>query len=130
MDVEINNGMEQDQAYAVCISYWQEKLADRSKVSVDYDDTLSTIKGRALVKRLIAEGKVVYIVTRRRDDQLGPVYKAAADLKINKNRVIATNGKLKWETIKRLNIGTHYDNSALEIENINKLTDARGILFN
>lgn len=130
MDIEINNGMEQDQAYAVCISYWQEKLADRSKVSVDYDDTLSTIKGRALVKRLIAEGKVVYIVTRRRDDQLGPVYKAAADLKINKNRVIATNGKLKWETIKRLNIGTHYDNSALEIENINKLTDARGILFN
>lgn len=130
MDIEINNGMEQDQAYAVCISYWQEKLADRSKVSVDYDDTLSTIKGRALVKRLIAEGKIVYIVTRRRDDQLGPVYKAAADLKINKNRVIATNGKLKWETIKRLNIGTHYDNNKNEVDEINKNTDARGILFN
>ena len=31
------------------------------KVSIDYDDTLSTDRGKELAKRLISEGKTVYI---------------------------------------------------------------------
>ena len=103
--------------------------ADSTKVSVDYDGTLSTTMGKLLVKRLISEGKKVYIITRREQSNSGSVYKAADELLIPKSRVYFTNGQLKWQTIKRLNIGTHYDNNQNEIDQINNFTDARGIKF-
>jgi len=35
------------------------------KISIDYDDTLSTDRGKQLAKRLIAEGMIVYIISAR-----------------------------------------------------------------
>jgi hypothetical protein len=103
--------------------------ADSSKVSFDFDDTLDTIRGKALAKEKIAEGKEVYIVTRRQETASAEVYKVAEELGIQKSRVHFTNGAMKWETIKRLNIGTHYDNNQREIDLINENTDAKGIKF-
>lgn len=103
--------------------------ADSTKVSVDFDGTLSTTMGQLLVKRLNSEGKTVYIVTRREKSNSAPVYKIADELLIPRSRVYFTNGELKWKTIKRLNIGTHYDNNQNEIDQINNNTDARGIKF-
>jgi hypothetical protein len=37
---------------------------------------------------------------------------------------------MKWETIKSLNIATHYDNNQKEIDLINRNTDAKGVNFN
>jgi hypothetical protein len=88
------------------------------KVSIDYDDTLSTDRGKELAKRLIKEGDDVAIVTRRHTDQLESVYKVADELGIPHDKVHATNGKLKWETIKRLGIQKHIDNNPDEIKAI------------
>lgn len=94
-----------------------EKFAGE-KISIDYDDTLSTDRGKTLAKRLLSEGKDLHIVTRRQESDLGPVYKVAEDLGIPKDKVHATNGKLKWETIKRLGITKHIDNNENELKAI------------
>ena len=114
---------------------WQAILAsgkyaaDSSKVSIDFDDTLSTPRGQALAKRLISEGKEVYIVTRRQSTDSLAVYAMADKLGIPHSRVYFTNGKMKWEQIKKLGIGTHYDNNQREVDLINKNTEARGMKF-
>ena len=114
---------------------WQAILAsgayaaDENKVSIDFDDTLDTERGKELAKRLIAEGKTVYIVTRSQQSASEEVYKVADELGIPKSRVKFTNGAYKWETIKHYGIGTHYDNNSREIELINSKTTAKGVKF-
>ena len=88
------------------------------KVSIDYDDTLSTDRGKELAKKLLEEGKDVSVITRRQADQLDEVYKTAEELGIPRDKVHATNGKLKWETIKKLGIERHIDNNENEIKAI------------
>lgn len=118
--VEIKSGKSQEQAAAICYSYWDEKQLSAVKrirkqqmfhrVSIDYDGTLSTDKGKELAKKLISEGHDVYIISARRDNEgmLG----VAKDLGIPPSRVIATgSNKAKVEKIKQLNISTHYDNN-------------------
>jgi len=90
------------------------------KVSIDYDDTLSTDRGKELAKKLLKEGKDVSIITRRQADQLDAVYKTADALGIPHDKVHATNGALKWETIKKLGIEKHIDNNSKELDAINK----------
>jgi hypothetical protein len=104
-------------------------VADENKVSIDFDDTLDTERGKELAKRLIAEGKTVYIVTRRQQSASEEVYKVADELGIPKSRVKFTNGAYKWETIKHYGIGTHYDNNSRVIELINSKTTAKGVKF-
>jgi hypothetical protein len=90
------------------------------KVSIDYDDTLSTDRGKELAKRLLKEGKDVSVITRRQSDQLDSVYNTAKELGIPRDKVHATDGKLKWETIKKLGIEKHIDNNSKELEAIAK----------
>ena len=117
------------------IKVWQailasgEYAADSNKVSIDFDDTLSTPRGQALAKRLINEGKEVHIVTRRQSTASLAVYAIADKLGIPHSSVHFTNGKMKWEMIKRLGIGTHYDNNQAELDLIKKNTDTRAIKF-
>jgi hypothetical protein len=86
------------------------KLA-AEKVSIDYDDTLSTSRGKDLAKRLIAEGKIVYIISAR--SELTGMLQTAKDLGIPESRVYATgSNKAKVQKIKDLNITKHYDNNA------------------
>ena len=88
------------------------------KVSIDFDDTLSTFKGQQLAERLMRQGFVVYVVTRRQNSQSADVYRIADKIGIPRQRVIFTNGKLKWETLKRLGIRIHIDNNPEEIQAI------------
>jgi len=106
-----------------------EYAAEANKVSFDFDDTLSTKRGQTLAKRLITQGKDVYIITRRQESASSEVYKVADELGIPKSKVYFTNGKMKWETIKRLGIDIHYDNNQQEIDLIDKNTNAVGIKF-
>jgi len=106
-----------------------EYAAEANKVSFDFDDTLSTKRGQTLAKRLITQGKDVYIITRRQESASAEVYKVADELGINHSKVHFTNGKMKWETIKRLGIDIHYDNNQQEIDLIDKNTNAVGIKF-
>lgn len=104
-------------------------MADKSKISFDFDDTLSTAKGQALAKRFIDEGMIVYIVTARNRTQSVYVYAVADELGIPHSRVYFTAGADKWHVIKRLGIGIHYDNNAEQVRLINENTDAEGRLF-
>jgi len=98
-------------------SFSKEKF-EGQKVSIDYDDTLSTLRGQQLARRLMNEGRDLYIITRRLKTDLAPVYRVANQLGISHDKVHATNGKLKWETIKRLGIKKHIDNNPDELKAI------------
>lgn len=99
------------------------------KISFDFDGVLSTEKGEEKVKELIAQGKDVYIITRRHKAFGSAVYQKAKKIGIPQNKIFFTEGRLKWNEIKKLNIDVHYDNNENEIKKINELTDAKGILF-
>ena len=101
--------------------------ADNNKVSYDYDDTLSTKRGQDLAKRDIADGKTVYIVTRRHRSQ--EVIDLAKELGIPESRVIFTNGAMKWGAIKHLGIGAHHDNNQNELNLIKRNTEAKALKF-
>jgi hypothetical protein len=103
--------------------------AEGNKISFDFDDTLSTKRGQELAKQKQNDGKEIYIVTRRQSSQSSEVYAVAERLGIPKSRVYFTNGKMKWETIKRLGIDIHYDNNQKELDLIDENTDAVGIKF-
>lgn len=104
-------------------------MADKNKISFDFDDTLSTSKGQALAKQFIDEGKTVYIITARQRRMSEGVYEIADELGIPHTRIYFTNGADKWETIKRLGIGIHYDNNKEQIDKINANTECDGRLF-
>ena len=116
------------QAYLAQHPNEAQKAADMNKVSFDYDGTISKPNWQKKAMQLKEQGKTVYIVTRRQESDSAPVYAVADKIGIPHSRVYFTNGKLKWETIKRLGIGTHYDNNPDEINAIRENTDATGRL--
>jgi hypothetical protein len=100
---------------------------EANKVSVDYDDTASTAKGKELLKRLISEGKTVYIISAR--SSKFPIVDALKDL-IPEGRIYATgSNKAKVEKASSLGVGTHYDNRQDVIDKM-KEAGIKGILFN
>jgi len=106
----IKEGKDSDQAVAICNSMWTEHFAD-NKISFDYDDTLSTERGKTLAKKLIAEGNTIYIISAR--DSKDGMLSTASELGIPESRVYATGSNTaKVQKVKDLNINKHYDNNA------------------
>lgn len=95
------------------------------KVSFDYDDTLTTDKGKELLKRRQQQGDEIYIITARRRSV--EVIDFAREYGIK--NVYFTAGADKWKTILELNIDVHYDNNAEQIKKIQENTNARAILI-
>jgi DNA-binding phage protein len=96
------------------------------KVSFDFDGVLETTQGKALARRKINEGDQVYIITARQESTMSRnVYEVAKELGIPRLHVYFTNGKDKWNTIKRLGIDVHYDNNQEQIDKIKENTDTR-----
>lgn len=115
----INEGKETEQAVAICNSLWEQHFAG-SKVSFDYDDTLSTSRGKELAKKEIESGNTVYIISARsdKDAMLG----VAKDLGIPEDRVYATgSNKAKVEKVKELGIQKHYDNNSDVIKELGSI---------
>jgi hypothetical protein len=107
-----------------------EPVAFGMDVSVDFDDTFDTEKGRAMVQKLIDEGNTIHIVTRRQQRDSKEVYDLAKEFGIGRDMVHFTNGKLKWEMIKALGIKRHIDNNPDEIKAIEEnLPDVEAIKF-
>jgi hypothetical protein len=114
---EINNGMDKDQAVAVCYAKSKEHFAVE-KISFDYDETLNTERGKELAKRKISEGFTVYIISARNDAE--SMFSTADELGIPHSRVYATgSNKDKVEKVKELGIKTHYDNN---VDVVNELS--------
>ena len=99
------------------------------RVSFDFDDTLTTRKGKEALVRRLSAGDVVYIITRRSERFKKAVIDFAKGYRIPLYRVIFTGGKMKWESVKRYKIDVHYDNNPDELKLIREHTDSRGILI-
>lgn len=113
-----------EQRAAVCRSAFEEKMASE-KVSFDYDETLSTVKGMQMAEEWINKGADVYIISARQDKD-GMLTRAKA-LNIPENRVYATgSNKAKVEKVQELGITIHYDNNAEVIKELGQV----GRLFN
>lgn len=92
----------------------------KPKVSVDYDGTLSTDKGKELYKELVDAGNDVYIVTARNEKEGEPILALAKELRIPQDRVLFTDGGPKSEVLKRIGITKHYDNNPDVVAEIKK----------
>lgn len=115
----INEGKETEQAVAICNSLWEQHFAG-SKVSFDYDDTLSTSRGKDLAKKEIESGNTVYIISARNDKEA--MLGVAKDLGIPEGRVYATgSNKAKVEKINELGIQKHYDNNSDVIKELGSI---------
>ena len=148
---EMNDGKPQDQSLAICITKADEEFAatssvtdntwstespinvNLSKVSFDYDETLSTKKGMEMAKRAIDNGDTVYIISARRDKEA--MLKRADELGIPHNRVFATgSNKAKAEKVKELGIDKHVDNNSDVIKSLPGIGEKFGkvnrVLFN
>lgn len=81
------------------------------KVSFDYDDTLSTARGKDLAQKEKDQNNTLYIISARQDKE--GMLSVAESLGIPESRVYATgSNKAKVEKIKELGIDKHYDNNA------------------
>lgn len=106
----VNEGKDSEQAVAICNSIWEQHFAT-NKVSFDYDDTLSTSRGKELAKKEIDAGNTIYIISAR--SEASAMYATADALGIPHSRVYATgSNKAKVEKVKELGINKHYDNNA------------------
>lgn len=86
-------------------------LASDRKVSFDYDDTLSTERGKKLAQKEIDGGATVYIISARGDKE--GMLSVADELGIPESRVYATgSNKAKIDKINELGISKHYDNNS------------------
>ena len=98
-----------------------------SKVSFDYDETLTTSKMMDKAKELISQGINVYIISARH--RAVPMFSRADELGIPKGRIYATgSNKAKVEKILELDIDVHYDNNPDVIDAL-KGTNTKGILI-
>lgn len=105
----INEGKESEQAVAICNSMWEQHFSGE-KISFDYDDTLSTSRGKELAKKEIDAGNDIYIISARQDKE--GMMSTANELGISESKVYATgSNKAKIEKIKTLGIVKHYDNN-------------------
>jgi hypothetical protein len=108
-----------EQRAAVCRSAFEEKMA-AEKVSFDYDETLSTVKGMKLAEEWINKGADVYIISARQEKD-GMLTRAKA-LGIDQSKVYATgSNKAKVEKVKQLDITIHYDNNAEVIKELGQV---------
>ena len=126
----VSNYENTDQRYAVCESKWQEdkmtaierylRAFATSKISFDYDEVLSTAKGKEKAAQLIKDGNTVYIISARghKDGMLN----TAQELGIPESRIYATgSNKAKVEKIKELRIDTHFDNNPNVIKELGRI---------
>lgn len=94
---------------------------DVDRVSFDFDGTLNTDAGRAYLEEEKSKGSEIYIISARKDGEYLEGFAIANG--IPKERVFAMGSdEEKIAKIKELNIGKHYDNNRMVVE------DVRGVL--
>ena len=118
IDLEIEAGLQllEIQSYLDSL----EKKTLLTKISFDYDSTLSTKKGSDLAKKLIEKGNDIYIISARH--LKSGILNKAKELGIPMNRVYATGSNVnKINKIKSLKIETHYDNNSNVIKELGSI---------
>lgn len=94
------------------------------KISMDFDLTLNTRKGKELAKQLIKEGNTLYVISAR--SSKSGIREVTNSLGILNSRVFAVGSNTnKIKKIKELEISKHYDDNKDVIDKLGKI----GILF-
>jgi hypothetical protein len=90
------------------------------KISYDYDETISTERGKQMAANDIKNGATVYIISARQDKE--GMITTAKDLGIPESRVYATgSNKAKVEKVIALEITKHHDNNADVIKELGSI---------
>jgi len=98
-----------EQRAAICRTAFDEQLA-ATKVSFDYDGTLTKASAIRKAMELVEKGITVYIISAR--DEVSGMLKLARRVGIPESYVYATgSNEGKIAKVKELGITTHYDNN-------------------
>lgn len=98
-------------------------------ISIDYDDTLSTERGKELARRLIKSGMNLFIISARNDKQ--GILKTAKDLGIPASKVFATgSNKAKIAKVLELKVSKHIDNNADVIKELGEIGEQFELIVN
>jgi uncharacterized HAD superfamily protein len=96
------------------------------KISFDFDDTLSEEWIQALAASL-SNNNEIWIVTSRGRFSID-LLDVAANLSIPIERIILTDGAMKWSVLEKYGIDIHFDDMWDEIMEINCRKKCKGIL--
>ena len=100
-----------------------------NEISIDYDDTLSTERGKALARRLIDMGFTLYIVSARNDKE--GMLKTAREIGIPSDRVFATGSNLaKVRKVLELGVEKHYDNNPDVVKELGEVGEKFELIVN
>ena len=90
------------------------------KIGFDFDDTLSTNKGKNIAKLRKSQGHTLYIVSAR--NEVGEdMLSVGADLGIPKERIFAVGSNLeKLKKIEALKLNYFYDKNPDVVKSLNK----------
>jgi len=111
----------------VCHECGYDNQMDFAKVSFDWDDTLSTTRGKKLFEEHKKRGDELYIITARSTPG-ADIFKYANEMRIPLDRVFATgSNKAKIEKVKELNISKHIDNNPSVVASLFGIGEKFGI---
>jgi len=99
------------------------------KISFDFDETLGE-SWVQIIAGLLINVCEVWIVTARSagKNHNRDLYKIAERLGIPEERILFTDGAMKWNILNHYGIQVHFDDMAEEILEINNNTQCKGIL--
>lgn len=106
-----NEGKTDDQAAGQCYGMWENREFAATRVSFDWDETLSTEDGKKLLENELSRGSIIYIISAR-NSTTQSMYDVANKYGFPASHIYTTgSNKAKVEKIKELGIKRHYDNN-------------------
>ena len=105
-----------------------------AKISFDFDGTINDhfdgsgnpfkYKVREILKKLIADGHEIFIVTRRKNEtsENHIVFEVAEEIGVERNKIFFTNREWKFSQLSKLGIDFHIDDDIYDIMYINMNT--------
>lgn len=106
-----NEGKTQDEAAGQCYGMWENRNFAPDKVSFDWDETLSTSRGKKLLEQELSRGSIIYIISARNLTTQSMI-DASIKYGFPATHIYTTgSNKAKVEKIKELGIKRHYDNN-------------------
>jgi hypothetical protein len=110
----------EDPAIEADFLYFKKEELAETKVSFDFDDTLSTASGQAMAQAKIDAGNEVYVISARSDKS--GILEVTDKLGIDPSKVFATGSNgAKVAKVKELGIQKHIDNNQDVIDELGSI---------
>lgn len=103
------------------------------RISFDFDSTLSEERIQRFAKAMSTLDVEMWIISSRVDENRWgwnkELFRIANQLNISRNRIILTEGDVKWKPIKEHGIDIHFDDDQIEVELIEENTTCNPVLI-